>query len=94
VSSFQVYVNSFLALLNAQYYLQYSADSVKYRVHRDVYRPELHVNMLQDDNLPTSRNDVFKHPDGEVLRLTRPVQAIMVGACITVDGRGLNSNGI
>jgi hypothetical protein len=33
---------------------------------------------------------VFKRHDEEALCPTRPVQAVMVGICVTVDGKGLN----
>jgi hypothetical protein len=90
VSLFEVYINSFLALLNARYYLQTKPDTVdlsKYHVHRSTYRPELRVNVPQDENLWTSREDVFdlKHIDEEEPRPTRPAQAVMVSNCITID---------
>ena len=86
--SFQVYVNSFLAFLNARYYLHSDKDIVnssKYHVNRSVYRPELHVNVLEDRSSQTFRSTaVFKHLDEEVVDLTRPDQAAMVGSCIIV----------
>jgi len=76
----KLYVNSFLALLNARYYLQSTAGTVnssKYQIHRGVYPPDLHVNVSQDENSRASRKDIFdsKHPDEEAL--TRPVQVAM-----------------
>lgn len=91
MSPFQVYVNSFLALLNARYYLQPSKDTnnpSKYHIRRSLYRPELHVDESQDENFGGSPINL-KHPDEEALRPTRPVQAVMVGSCITVNVRRL-----
>jgi hypothetical protein len=87
---FQVYVNSYLALLNARYYLQPDTDTINsagYQIHRGVHRPELHVNVSQDE---TSSPNVFKRRDEEALCPTRPVQVVMVRSCVTVDGMGLN----
>jgi len=90
----QVYVNPYVALLNARYYLQANADTVdssEVHIRHGVYRPELHTKASQDDELQASPKNVFKRPDDEVLHITRPVQTAMVGGgCITVDGRGLN----
>jgi len=91
VSPFQVYVNSFLALLNAQYYLQPSKNTSnpsKYHIRRSVYRPELRVDESQDENFEASPINL-KHPDEEAPRPTRPAQAVMVGSYITVDVRRL-----
>ncbi|OJA19687.1 hypothetical protein AZE42_06943 [Rhizopogon vesiculosus] len=78
----KLYINSFLALLNARHYLQTKPDAVslsKYHVHHGIYRPELRVNVPQDENLKISREDVFnsKHADEEELRPIRPAQAVM-----------------
>lgn len=47
----KLYVNSFMALMNARYYLQTDAVSVgsEFRVRHEVYHPELHINTSQDD---------------------------------------------
>ncbi|OAX40514.1 hypothetical protein K503DRAFT_768518 [Rhizopogon vinicolor AM-OR11-026] len=78
----KLYINSFLALLNARHYLQTRPDTVdlsNYHVYRGIYRPELRVNVPQDENLKTSRKNVFnsKHLDEEELRPTRPALAVM-----------------
>jgi len=47
--------------MNARYYLQTGADSVgssKFRAGRDVFHPELRIEMSQDKKLQTSRTDV------------------------------------
>ncbi|KAG1749195.1 hypothetical protein EDB19DRAFT_1904711 [Suillus lakei] len=72
----KLYVNSFLALLNAQYYLPPTTDtnnSYQFQNRHGVYRPELHVKASQDEELKSSRKDVFKHPDDEVVHPTRSV---------------------
>lgn len=70
----KLYVNSFMALMNAPYYLQTNAASVgppELRVRHEVYRPKLRINTSQDDKL---REDVS---DDAVLHTTRPIQADM-----------------
>ncbi|KAG1840177.1 hypothetical protein DFJ58DRAFT_94450, partial [Suillus subalutaceus] len=70
----KLYVNSFMALLNAKYYLQANTGSVgssEFRVRHDVYRPELRINTSQDDKPQTDvSDDVVLHP-------ARPIQAVM-----------------
>jgi hypothetical protein len=83
---FQVYVNSYLALLNAHYYLQPdssdTADISEFRAHR----PASHNRELEDEKHQNSSRDVCRLPYDQ-LYPTRPVQAVMVGNCITVDRR-------
>jgi hypothetical protein len=84
---FQVYVNSFLALLNARYYAQINTDTKNphpFHDHHGVYRPEQHVRASDDDELQVPRKDVFKHPDDEVVH---PSQSVKVGAscCVIVN---------
>ncbi|KAG1724661.1 hypothetical protein EDB19DRAFT_1915414 [Suillus lakei] len=72
----KLYVNSFLALLNAQYYLPPTTDtnnSYQFQNRHGVYRPELHVKASQDEEFKSSRKDVFKHPDDEMVHPTRSV---------------------
>ncbi|OJA16738.1 hypothetical protein AZE42_12623 [Rhizopogon vesiculosus] len=86
----KLYANSYLALLNARYYLQPDTDTINsagYHIHRGVHHPEPHVKVSQDE---TSSPNVFKRHDEEELYPTRPVRAVMVGICVTVDGKGLN----
>jgi len=86
VISFQVYINSFLALLNARYYLQGNAstiDSRDFHIRHEVYRPELHIMASQGESLEVSKKTL--HPDNEVIHPTRPAQAALVGSCIIFD---------
>ncbi|KAG1723218.1 hypothetical protein EDB19DRAFT_2043846 [Suillus lakei] len=73
----KLYVNSYIALLNAGYYVRANADTVyssEFHTRRDVYRPRLHV---EDGELRTSQKSMFHHPDDQVLHITRPIQAVM-----------------
>ncbi|KAG1842973.1 hypothetical protein F4604DRAFT_1597085, partial [Suillus subluteus] len=66
----KLYVNSFMALLNAKYYLQANTGSLgssELRVRHDVYRPELRINTSQDDKPQTDVSD-----DGVASRSTHP----------------------
>ncbi|KAG0694363.1 hypothetical protein DFH29DRAFT_1083851 [Suillus ampliporus] len=68
-----IYVNSSLALLNAPYYVQPNTgtiDSSEFRMHDSVYCPELHLRVLQDEELQASTKNMFKHPDDEVAHQT------------------------
>ncbi|KAG2097418.1 hypothetical protein BD769DRAFT_1700989 [Suillus cothurnatus] len=67
-----VYVNSYIALLNARYYAPPHADTM----HHDVYRPRYHVRASQDEGPQASWKSMFKHSD-EVLHITRPGQAVL-----------------
>ncbi|KAG1861756.1 hypothetical protein DFJ58DRAFT_725598 [Suillus subalutaceus] len=76
----KLYVNSYLALLNARHYGQPHADTMDssdYHMRHDVYRPRLDVGAPHDEELQASRKSMFKHPDDEVMHITRPVQAVM-----------------
>ncbi|KAG1762606.1 hypothetical protein EDD22DRAFT_891152 [Suillus occidentalis] len=80
----KLYVNSFLALLNARYYGQVNTDSDNsYAFHHrhEVYRPELHAGTSQEEELQASRNDRFQHPDDEVIHLSRSVK-VGAGSCV------------
>ncbi|KAG1733128.1 hypothetical protein EDB19DRAFT_1911708 [Suillus lakei] len=62
----QLYVNSFIALLNARYYVHGNADIVDpsgFHVRHSIYRPELQA----------SRKD----PEDGVLHITHPIQAVV-----------------
>ncbi|KAG1879080.1 hypothetical protein F4604DRAFT_552315 [Suillus subluteus] len=75
----KLYVNSFLALLNARYYTQVNSDtnnSHPFHNRHGVYRPELHVRASEDE-LQASRKDVLKHPDDEDVH---PSRFVKVGA--------------
>jgi hypothetical protein len=71
---FLVYINSFLALLNARHYLQPNAEPVVrsgLRLHHSVYPPQLYRES-QDDKIVEFRK--FNHPDDEDLHSNCPVQ--------------------
>ncbi|OJA19984.1 hypothetical protein AZE42_05629 [Rhizopogon vesiculosus] len=57
-----LYVNSYLALLNAPYYIQpndtEAVEISEFRAHR----PSLHNRELEAERLEESRKNVFKHP--------------------------------
>lgn len=77
---FKLYVNSFIAVLNARYYTQPNAETThpsEYPVHHDVYRPKLHVGMSQVEELQASQKSMFNHPEDKVLHIARPVQAVL-----------------
>ncbi|KAG2127107.1 hypothetical protein DEU56DRAFT_982781 [Suillus clintonianus] len=70
-----LYVNSFIALLNARHYMQANTivDSHELNGRHVVYRPELPISASQDEELQPSQKD---SQDG-VLHITRPIQASM-----------------
>ncbi|KAG1861769.1 hypothetical protein DFJ58DRAFT_912710 [Suillus subalutaceus] len=78
-----IYVNSYIALLNARHYAQPNADAVhssECHICHDVYRPGLHVRASQDDG----------HPD-EMLQITRHVQAVTRPIEVTMKINSLSS---
>lgn len=79
----QVYVNSFIALLNSRYYLQANRDSTvssKSNVRHSVYLSERYLPSSQDERL---KGEHFNHADDEAtVHPARPVQA---GSCVSVD---------
>ncbi|KIK35741.1 hypothetical protein CY34DRAFT_560540 [Suillus luteus UH-Slu-Lm8-n1] len=78
----KLYVNSFMALMNARYYVQTDAASVglpKLQVRHDVYRPKLRTNTSQDDKLQEDMSD------DAVLHTTRPIQTVMVPTMGTME---------
>ncbi|OAX40816.1 hypothetical protein K503DRAFT_864334 [Rhizopogon vinicolor AM-OR11-026] len=75
----KLYVNSFLALMNARYYLQPNdtehIDVSELRVHR----PSLHSSGESGaENLPGSRMNMFKYPHDEELQAVMPQRPITV----------------
>ncbi|KAG1717701.1 hypothetical protein EDB19DRAFT_1809846, partial [Suillus lakei] len=63
-----IYVNTYIALLNAEYYVQVNADtmvSFEFHIRHDVYRPRPHVRASQNEELQASRKSMFQHPDDE-----------------------------
>ncbi|KAG1723226.1 hypothetical protein EDB19DRAFT_2043850 [Suillus lakei] len=76
----KLYVVSYIALLNARYYLQANTNTMnssEFHMCRDVYPSTLHIRSSQDEKLQASRKSMFKHLDDEVLHITRPMQAVM-----------------
>lgn len=63
------------------------SNSAEYHIH---HGPGQHVNLSQDETFQSSRTHILKHPDEEERRPTRPVQAVLVGSHIIVDGLNLN----
>jgi hypothetical protein len=59
---FQVYVNSYIALLNARHYLQVKEPEIidisDFRAHR----PSLHSWQSEAEDFQDSGKDAFKHP--------------------------------
>ncbi|KAG2355644.1 hypothetical protein BDR07DRAFT_1364979 [Suillus spraguei] len=84
----KLYVNSYLALLNARYYGQVSADTNNYyssHNRHEVYRPELHIRALEGGELRAPRRDVFKHPDDEAVDRSRYVKRPIAAITDTVE---------
>jgi hypothetical protein len=71
----KLYVNSFIAFLNARYYMQANVivDSPQFYERHGVYHPELHVSASQDGEFQKSQKD----PKDDVLHITQTVQAAM-----------------
>jgi len=77
-----LYVNSYLALLNARYYLQPNADSINSpegHIRLAVYHPRLHIDVSQDENTQMSLKNISKQSDEPeaALRVARLVQTFM-----------------
>ncbi|OAX33157.1 hypothetical protein K503DRAFT_804595 [Rhizopogon vinicolor AM-OR11-026] len=83
----KLYVNSYLALLNAPYYLQPNKPGTADISGSRACRPSLHGGDLEAEKPQESRKNMFKHPHGhdDELYPTRPVQAFIVDSI--VDGR-------
>ncbi|OJA11275.1 hypothetical protein AZE42_11794 [Rhizopogon vesiculosus] len=73
----KLYINSYIALLNARYYLQPNSDvimdSPKPHILHNVHNPGLPIRATQADNMQVPRKSLFEH---EVVHPTRPVQAV------------------
>jgi spore maturation protein CgeB len=81
---FQVYVNSFLALLNARHYTQDNIDtnnSYPFHNRHGVYRPKLHIRASEDEELHVSRKDVFTHPSDEAVHPSRHIK-VSASSCV------------
>ncbi|KAG2113671.1 hypothetical protein BD769DRAFT_1673683 [Suillus cothurnatus] len=73
----KLYVNSFLALLNARHYTQDNIDtnnSYPFHNRHGVYRPKLHIRASEDEELHVSRKDVFTHPSDEAVHPSRHIK--------------------
>jgi len=82
-----VYINSYIALLNARYYLQPNTDitaSPKPHIEFNIHNPELPIRALQDNKLQTLGKRLFEE---EMVHPTRHSQAIMVSSGITLSKR-------
>ncbi|KAG2148021.1 hypothetical protein DEU56DRAFT_783630 [Suillus clintonianus] len=69
----KLYVNSFLALLNARSYSKPTTDtndSSEVHMRHVVYRPELNIKASQDEESQGSRKNMFKHSVDEVVHIT------------------------
>ncbi|KAG2038663.1 hypothetical protein BDR03DRAFT_999227 [Suillus americanus] len=85
----KLYVNSYLALLNARYYTQVNTDtnnSHPFHNRHGAHHPELHVR-ADDEELQTSQKDAFKHPDDAVhpsRSVKRPTLAVIMNSFSSV----------
>lgn len=80
---FQVYVNSYIALLNARYYTQPNADSIdSFELRRKPPSPGLRD--MSQEKFPSFRRSFLAHPDVEVVPPTQPLAVVMVCSCVTV----------
>ncbi|KAG1840183.1 hypothetical protein DFJ58DRAFT_811023 [Suillus subalutaceus] len=72
----KLYVNSFIAFLNARYYMQANAivDSHQLYERHGAYHPELPISASQDEEFQKSQ----KGPKDEVLHITQPAMAWII----------------
>ncbi|KAG2352144.1 hypothetical protein BDR07DRAFT_1439264 [Suillus spraguei] len=73
----KLYVNSFLALMNARYYARANAGTDNFYLpnsYHGVYRPGIHTRALEDEELQASRKDVFKYLHDESVHPSRSVK--------------------
>ncbi|KAG2069957.1 hypothetical protein BDR04DRAFT_1054870 [Suillus decipiens] len=88
----KVYVNSFLALLNARHYGQISTDTncrYQFQNHQRAYRAELHIRALENQEPQASRRDMFQHPNHEAVDLSGSVNRLIAA---TTDMTEMNSS--
>ncbi|KAJ8595274.1 hypothetical protein M405DRAFT_929564 [Rhizopogon salebrosus TDB-379] len=89
----KLYVNSYLALLNAHYYVQpdnsHTADISEFRAHR----PASHNRESEDKKLQNPSKDVSRLPYDpyDPLYPTRPVQAVVQPIAVTVEMSSFSS---
>lgn len=71
----KLYVNSFIAFLNARYYIQVNptVDSPQIYERHGIYHPELRIGASQDEECQKPR----EVPEDEVMHITQPIQAAM-----------------
>ncbi|KAJ8586622.1 hypothetical protein M405DRAFT_349914 [Rhizopogon salebrosus TDB-379] len=76
----KLYINSYIALLNARYYLQSNTDVT------DLTEPPIRYNVHnpQNDTPQASQKSLIEH---EVVHPIRPVQVVRVSHCITLGKR-------
>ncbi|KAJ8589398.1 hypothetical protein M405DRAFT_212263 [Rhizopogon salebrosus TDB-379] len=85
----KLYVNSFLALLNARYYTQSTAEPIDSsgfhacRTPHDIHRPEQDIRESRHDKLASQEN-TFGHPDEEP-HPTHPVQTVLRPLTLTME---------
>ncbi|KAG2127105.1 hypothetical protein DEU56DRAFT_532272 [Suillus clintonianus] len=85
----KLYVNSFIVLLNARYYMQASVDIAnpsEFHMRRGVCRSELPINRSQDTELQASRKDY----DDEVLHITHPIQDFAPPTALTLETKSFS----
>lgn len=82
----KLYVNSYIALLNARYYMLSKTDTVNSSGHQRCYSDSLSTRMqdVWQEKLQACRKSVFNYPEHEVGLPTRPVQAAMLHRSILV----------
>ncbi|OAX33105.1 hypothetical protein K503DRAFT_700993, partial [Rhizopogon vinicolor AM-OR11-026] len=81
----KLYINSFLALMNARYYLR-PKDTVPIHIPEfRTYHPSLHSGRKsKTGDLQASQMNAFKHPQDEKLHPTHSMQTVMVSNFICV----------
>jgi hypothetical protein len=88
---FQVYVSSYIALLNAPYYMQPKGSETVNISEFRAHHPTLH-STSESDNPQETRKDGSRHlyDHDDQLHPTRPFHAVMVSSYIIVHRKGLN----
>ncbi|KAG1725019.1 uncharacterized protein EDB91DRAFT_118501 [Suillus paluster] len=79
----KLYVNSYIALLNARHYTQSNVNTTNFSELRGCHSDSL--TGTHNASQEKLRKNVFSYPDREVVLPIRPIQAAMVSSCVTVD---------
>ncbi|KAG1744654.1 uncharacterized protein EDB91DRAFT_197456 [Suillus paluster] len=90
----KLYVNSYIAVLNAPYYLKADAAVSENTDSSELYnryRPELSGRVSQDESFSARRKNILKQTDNEVLHLTRPIQAPMRPIAVSMEMNSFSS---